>query len=234
MFVTLVLRYWMQVPLTDQVIENLTRLQETPIILWTVTLLTILLIVLAFLERLLKSLNSITEGGLSCLNYWGKLRQQTVDTHNIQNYRNGVLKKGRKYVAQVLLDKRARRKAGLSQQETVNAKLTQAEPDPLKTDKILNRREPEVLKPTERLIDVFNRDEVAGRLLILGEPGAGKTTTLCELAKELIEAAEDNPGAPVPVFIELSKWSEDDASIEQWLITLLEKAYGVPKVIGRQ
>ncbi|NEQ15174.1 MAG: hypothetical protein F6K44_15650, partial [Moorea sp. SIO3E2] len=41
-------------------------------------------------------------------------------------------------------------------------------------------------EPGQRLIEVFNQDDIAGKLLILGAPGSGKTTMLLDLAKDLI------------------------------------------------
>lgn len=44
------------------------------------------------------------------------------------------------------------------------------------------------LPPRTKISDVFERS-----LLILGEPGAGKTTSLLELAEEMIDRAEKDP-----------------------------------------
>ena len=49
-------------------------------------------------------------------------------------------------------------------------------------------------------------DTYEGRLLILGSPGGGKTTMLLHLALRLITAAEQNPAAPVPLMVNLSKF----------------------------
>nr|WP_293077587.1 NACHT domain-containing protein [Okeania sp. SIO3B5] len=83
------------------------------------------------------------------------------------------------------------------------------------------------LPPETKIIDVFYRQDVAGKLLILGKPGAGKTTTLLRLAKELIEEAENNLDAPVPVIFELSNWQKDNLSIGNWLIQYLKDFYGM-------
>ncbi|BBD55211.1 hypothetical protein [Planktothrix agardhii] len=48
----------------------------------------------------------------------------------------------------------------------------------------------------------------ATKFLILGKPGGGKTTTLLELAEALIERAEGDSDAPIPVILELSTWQE--------------------------
>ena len=50
-------------------------------------------------------------------------------------------------------------------------------------------------------------EEADHALLILGEPGAGKTITLLTLTRELVELAERDAGAPVPVVLDLGSWS---------------------------
>jgi len=81
------------------------------------------------------------------------------------------------------------------------------------------------LPPETKILDVFNRGDVGGKLLILGKPGAGKTTTLLRLARGLIEEAENDDDAPVPVIFELSSWRKDNLSIEDWLIEYLKDFY---------
>lgn len=84
------------------------------------------------------------------------------------------------------------------------------------------------------LIEVFEGEEVARRLLILGEPGAGKTTSLLKLARELITQAEQNPTAPIPVIFELSAWKNDSKSIEAWLAEQLKDNYGIEVKISQK
>ncbi|MBD2166449.1 tetratricopeptide repeat protein [Calothrix membranacea FACHB-236] len=62
----------------------------------------------------------------------------------------------------------------------------------------------QLLSPETTIGQVF--DQCAGRLLILGEPGAGKTTSLLDLALELVKRAEDDPQQRIPVVIDLSDW----------------------------
>jgi hypothetical protein len=57
------------------------------------------------------------------------------------------------------------------------------------------RREPERLQGS--IVDAF--DQAAGGLLVLGGPGSGKTTLLLELARDLLDRAEDDPAYPIPV-----------------------------------
>ncbi|MBD2535132.1 hypothetical protein H6G97_39270 [Nostoc flagelliforme FACHB-838] len=89
------------------------------------------------------------------------------------------------------------------------------------------------LKPVEALpesttiLSVFDSQEVAGKLLILGAPGSGKTTAQVELAQELIQRAEEQPDYPVPVLFNLSSWKDDRQSITNWLLAELKSKYGV-------
>ncbi|MFM2433055.1 MAG: hypothetical protein RLZZ511_4269 [Cyanobacteriota bacterium] len=59
-----------------------------------------------------------------------------------------------------------------------------------------------------RMIDVFRHPDVSGRLLILGSPGAGKTTTLLELARELMTEAKADESKPWPHLFEMAGWVE--------------------------
>ncbi|EEP72173.1 protein kinase [Micromonospora sp. ATCC 39149] len=65
-------------------------------------------------------------------------------------------------------------------------------------------------------------------VVILGAPGSGKTTTLLELARELIDAAERDPDAPIPVVLNLSSWATRRPPLEQWLAAELTERYGIP------
>ena len=88
------------------------------------------------------------------------------------------------------------------------------------------------LKQSHKTIDFFDRDDIKGKLLILGEPGAGKTTELLSLTQDLIQRAIENKTAPIPVIFELSSWKNDQA-IRDWLIEKLCDIYkGVPKKVA--
>ncbi|MEM7715774.1 MAG: NACHT domain-containing protein, partial [Cyanobacteria bacterium P01_A01_bin.68] len=88
-----------------------------------------------------------------------------------------------------------------------------------------------------RAIDVFdelnNDDEtITGRtLLILGEPGSGKTTTLLEIAHDLIADAREDEALPIPVMLNLSSWSSflGTNNFANWLINKLYEEYQIPK-----
>ncbi|MBG1240551.1 NACHT domain-containing protein [Nostoc sp. NZL] len=73
---------------------------------------------------------------------------------------------------------------------------------------------PEPIPENTTILEVF--DSVNGQLLILGEPGAGKTTTLLELAKVIIQRTKEKEDYPIPVLLNLSSWKENDQAIEKW------------------
>ncbi|MEL6816541.1 MAG: protein kinase, partial [Cyanobacteria bacterium J06598_3] len=83
-----------------------------------------------------------------------------------------------------------------------------------------------------RVFDVFEQLGEGRSLLILGEPGAGKTTTLLTLARDLLEVAQqDTNNARIPAIFNLSSWT--GGAIDQWLITELNSKYQIPKTIGK-
>jgi eukaryotic-like serine/threonine-protein kinase len=77
---------------------------------------------------------------------------------------------------------------------------------------------------------------IAGRfdahLLILGAPGAGKTTLLLEYARDLLDQADGDPHAPMPVVFHLSAWPAEPPSLAGWLAEELGLRYGLPKRVA--
>jgi hypothetical protein len=90
------------------------------------------------------------------------------------------------------------------------------------------------LPPELTTIDVFDDKNIAGNLLILGAPGSGKTTTLLELTRGLIERAEFDANEPMPILFNLSSWKDDKQSIAQWLVAELKDKHGFRKDIGEK
>jgi DNA replication protein DnaC len=73
--------------------------------------------------------------------------------------------------------------------------------------------------------------DVKGKLLILGEPGSGKTVLLLQLAQRLLEEAEKTTGKipekPVPVVFNLSSWAIERKPMIDWLAGELRRNYEV-------
>jgi hypothetical protein len=99
---------------------------------------------------------------------------------------------------------------------------------PLAADRILqiNGEDCGRLDANKMLIETFGRDDIEGKLLILGAPGAGKTTALLSLAEQLVYGAISQPKTVIPVIFELSTWRNDNQSIQDWLIEQLYDLHG--------
>jgi hypothetical protein len=81
------------------------------------------------------------------------------------------------------------------------------------------------------ILQIFNK--AGGELLILGEPGVGKTTLLLELTRDLLDLAEEHESFPIPVVLNLSSWSLKRQPIIDWLVEELNTKYQVPHVLGQ-
>jgi len=76
-------------------------------------------------------------------------------------------------------------------------------------------------------------EQLGYTLLILGEPGAGKTRLLCELLRDRLARAERDPTQRIPVIFNLSSWSAHHVSLATWLSEELTAKYDVPRTISR-
>ncbi len=88
------------------------------------------------------------------------------------------------------------------------------------------------LPPKASIAKVFDRTN--GKLVILGAIGAGKTTTLLELAMVLVSRAQKDHSLPLPVLFELGTWKEQSGAIADWLIAQLRFKYDIPIAVGKQ
>ena len=79
--------------------------------------------------------------------------------------------------------------------------------------------------------DVSSIYDTTGSFLILGEPGSGKTTTLLDLARNLLERAKDDIRELVPVVVNLSSWKQKEP-IADWISEELSEKYRVPRKTG--
>ncbi|BAY99836.1 hypothetical protein NIES37_38190 [Tolypothrix tenuis PCC 7101] len=90
------------------------------------------------------------------------------------------------------------------------------------------------LAPGTRAIDVLNEMGKGGTLLLLGEPGSGKTTTLLELAEDLITHADQDNTLPIPIIFNLSNWKGRRQTFIDWLVQELNEKYRVSKALSLQ
>lgn len=86
-----------------------------------------------------------------------------------------------------------------------------------------------VLGRTDPIKPIY--DKVGRSMLILGEPGSGKTIALLELARDLVRAARTDPSQPVPVVLNLSSWAGQ--SLQRWLIDELKTKYFVAERMSK-
>ncbi|NEQ34270.1 MAG: NACHT domain-containing protein [Leptolyngbya sp. SIO4C5] len=71
-------------------------------------------------------------------------------------------------------------------------------------------------------------------LLILGEPGSGKTVTLLKITQSLIQRTENALSQPLPVVMNLSSWSKKQYGIAEWVVQeLCESPYYVSQSLAR-
>ncbi len=87
------------------------------------------------------------------------------------------------------------------------------------------------LPPGRSILDVYDTADHA--LLILGAPGAGKTTQLLELTRNLLDRAAENEEHPIPVIFPLSTWAERQRPLVEWLVDEMSQRYYVPREVGR-
>lgn len=92
----------------------------------------------------------------------------------------------------------------------------------------------ELLDSKQKLINILYRKDVEGKLLILGEPGSGKTTELLQLAFDLVNKAKKNLDLPIPIIFELSAWKNDSQTIYDWLLDYLIEKYGLDQEISKR
>ncbi|MFI1360948.1 NACHT domain-containing protein, partial [Streptomyces sp. NPDC020898] len=83
-----------------------------------------------------------------------------------------------------------------------------ADPDLAETSDVLAGRDGEIA-------DVFTRRVAARRLLVLGEPGSGKTLLLVRLVLAPIERRE--AGDPVPVLFPMPSWDPAALDLRTWM-----------------
>ncbi|MFN8464028.1 MAG: NACHT domain-containing protein [Caldilineaceae bacterium] len=89
----------------------------------------------------------------------------------------------------------------------------------------------ESLPPDTEIAAVF--EDANCRLVILGAAGAGKSTMLLELTRQLLNSDGRTKDSPIPVVLNLTTWQEKRQAIELWLVEELEKLYEIPRLVAQ-
>lgn len=87
------------------------------------------------------------------------------------------------------------------------------------------------LPPQITLRQIFQQTQ--RQLLILGNPGGGKTTSLLQLGRRLLISAQKDEQAPIPVFFNLSSWQANGQGITPWFIQQLQFKYKIKPEIAQ-
>jgi DNA polymerase III delta prime subunit len=140
-----------------------------------------------------------------------------------------LLNKVKSFWIEGVLEKSIHTKALLDLGKTVDANAVE---HPWERVLELPNQTQQSLPPGKKICDIF--DEMQRALLILGEPGSGKTITLLELARDLIRQAEVDESftQPIPVVLNLSSWTKGQPLVD-WLVAELSVKYQIPKRISR-
>lgn len=88
--------------------------------------------------------------------------------------------------------------------------------------KVDNRQSEDLPKNTS-LVDVFFKFK--GKLLILGAPGAGKTTEMLKIAEKLVDDAGSDCNKPIPIWLDLSSWKNENQTFTQWVVAKISSKY---------
>jgi transcriptional regulator with XRE-family HTH domain len=96
----------------------------------------------------------------------------------------------------------------------------------------LSQHDAQTLPPGTSILEVYAASE--RELLILGEPGAGKSTVLLHLAQALVQRAEQEETHPLPIILHLSSWTEQQPALEDWMSDQLALTYDVSQKLSTQ
>ncbi|WP_433832152.1 NACHT domain-containing protein [Actinoplanes sp. CA-015351] len=77
-------------------------------------------------------------------------------------------------------------------------------------------------------------DRLDRNVVILGDPGSGKTTMLLELARTLLERADQDRTSPVPVVLPLAAWATRRQPIAEWIVEQLTEQYRMPRTLAAE
>ncbi len=79
---------------------------------------------------------------------------------------------------------------------------------------------------------IYSQIEIDGKLLIVGNPGSGKSTELLKFAILMLDQAEVENDAPIPVLLDLSAWNEEAPALEHWIARRLKRLYNIDNTMA--
>jgi hypothetical protein len=86
--------------------------------------------------------------------------------------------------------------------------------------------------PGREIVNVY--EDAGNGLLILGDPGAGKSRLLHELAQGLLERALYHESEPLPIVLDLSSWGARRLPMKQWLVEELWVQHRILKSLAER
>jgi DNA polymerase III delta prime subunit/Sec-independent protein translocase protein TatA len=203
------------------------------LIAWVVAIIAILLIILSNLNNLLKNLGEI-------INSFQKICNQISRRLNPLEIRQSLLQRLRAEFNKKKVDTLYKvqkipldfveqpQQVGRPQLSLKSENKTQLQ-TPSPKNWILQIFSPfreKIIESERSVSSIYHQEDILGKLLILGNPGFGKTTELLNLAIELLDEALKDEKSPIPVIFELPEWKATK-SISQWIVSQLKTIYQI-------
>lgn len=79
---------------------------------------------------------------------------------------------------------------------------------------------------------IYSQIEIDGKLLIVGNPGSGKSTELLKFATLMLNRADLQIGLPIPVLLDLSAWDDEAPSLGHWIARRLKRLYNIDNTVA--